>query len=496
MAAADIWSRSYVKEQIEKALLNPIRAFRPKYLPLMMVYFAYGALGLITVAESFWIKKSLTLSPSELAALNVWLALPWTVKMVFGELVDAVPILGSQRRSYVFIGAAFIAAGLLLLAGAAGGWLTFASPENVYRLGAFVSVLGVVIQDVAADAMSTEVVERENPDGTPRDKAEVDRELGMVQVLGRLALSFGIFLVAGLAGWMAGLYAYATVFLAGLVIPVVSLSGALLIKLKPVETRPIDWRILGGGLLYGAFVLTLAGTALPYNQEIVFVVSMAVVCAMLWRVVRDLDEATKRIIFYAALIIFVYRAAPAVGHGYTWFAIDVLGFDEAFQGTLNQIGAGLALLGMWLFSDAITRKPVPLVLLWLTIVTTILSLPSLGLTLGLSEWTERVFGFGARTIAIIDTAASSPFAQLSMIPLLTLCAIYAPKGRRATWFALMASLMNLALVAGALQTKYLNDIFVVARGSYENLPYIVSWAIAIGLVVPLMAIFAFGRRLR
>ena len=83
-----------------------------------------------------------------------------------------------------------------------------------------------------------------------------------------------------------------------------------------------------------------------------------------------------------------------------------------------------------------------------------------------------------------------------MIPLLTLCAIYAPRGRRATWFALMASLMNLALVAGALQTKYLNEIFVVGRGNYENLPYIVVWALAIGFVVPLAAILAFGRRLR
>ncbi len=407
-----------------------------------------------------------------------------------------MPILGSQRRAYVFVGASFIAAGLLLLAGAAGGWLHFASPENLYRLGAFASVLGVVIQDVAADAMSTEVVERENPDGSPRDKAVVDRELGMVQVLGRLSLSFGIFLVAGLAGWIASIYAYSTVFLMGLIIPLVSVSGALLISLKPVEILPIDWRILGGGLVYGAFVLTLAGTDIPFNQEIVFVVSMVVVCAMLWRVVGDLDETTKETIFYAALIIFVYRASPAAGQGYTWFVIDVLGFDEAFQGTLAQIGAGLALLGMWLFSDAITRRPVPLVLLWLTVITTLLSLPSLGLTLGLSEWTERVFGFGARTIAIIDTAASSPFAQLSMIPLLTLCAIYAPAGRRATWFALMASLMNLALVAGALQTKYLNEIFVVGRGAYENLPYIMIWAIGIGFFVPLAVILGFGRRLR
>jgi len=495
MATAQVWTRDYLIERLEDALLNPIRSFRPKYLPLMMVYFAYGALGLIAVAEAFWIKKALTLTPVELAALNVWLTLPWTVKMVFGELVDSVAILGSQRRAYVFIGATFIAIGLVLLAGAAGGWIAFASPETLYRLGAFASVLGVVIQDVAADAMSTEVVDRENPDGTPRDKDEVDRELGMVQVMGRLSLSFGMFLVAGLAGWIASVYAYETVFLVGLIIPVVSVSGAFLISLKPVPTRPIDWRILGGGLVYGAFVLALAGSSVPYNQEIVFVVSMAVVCTMLARVIRDVDEATKQTIFYAALIIFVYRATPAAGQGYTWFAIDVLGFDEAFQGTLNQIGAGLALLGMWLFSDAITRRRVPVVLLWLTVITTLLSLPSLGLSLGLADWTEQVFGFGARTIAILDTAVSSPFAQLSMIPLLTLCAIYAPEGRRATWFALMASLMNLALVAGALQTKYLNEIFVVGRGAYENVPYILAWAIAIGFVVPLAAIFAFGRRL-
>ena len=137
MAEANVWSRAYLAEQFKTALLNPIRAFRPRYLPLMMVYFAYGALGLITVAESFWIKKALTLSPSELAALSVWLTLPWTVKMVFGELVDAVPILGSQRRSYVFIGATFIASGLLLLAGAAGGWITFCKsgePLSAWRL--------------------------------------------------------------------------------------------------------------------------------------------------------------------------------------------------------------------------------------------------------------------------------------------------------------------------------------------------------------------------
>lgn len=495
MTDAPAATRSYFSGQLKKALLNPIQAFRWQYLPLLMVYFAYGALGLVAVAETFWIKNNLRMTPAELAALTVWLTLPWTIKMVFGELVDAVPVLGSQRRVYVFLGGALVATGLLMLAGAAGGWLTFTSPENIYRLGSFLNIVGVVLQDVTADAMSTEVVQRTNLDGTPRPKDDINRDLGMVQVLGRLALSLGMFSVAGISGWLASIYSYEAVFLMGLIIPVISVTGAMLVKLDKVESRPVDWRILGGGLLFGLTVVALGWFQVPYNQEIVFTVSMAVVITMLTRVVGDLDVDTKRKIFYAALIIFVFRAAPSVGSGYTWFTMDVLGFDEAFQGTLNQIGTALALAGTWLFSDAITRRPVAQVLLWLTIVGTALSLPSLGLTLGLHEWTQAMFGFGARTIAVIDTAASSPFAQLSMIPLLTLCAIYAPEGRRATWFALMASLMNLALVAGALQTKYLNMALVVDRGNYANLPQLLGTAMAIGFIAPLAAILLFGNRI-
>jgi hypothetical protein len=250
--------RASFSESLDTALLNPIRAFRPKYLPLLMVYFAYGSLGLISVAESFWIKKSLVLSPEELASLSIWLSMPWTVKMVFGELVDAVPLFGSQRRSYVFIGAILIAADFLLLAGTAADWFAFAEPDELYRIAAFLGILGVVIQDVAADAMSTEVVERTYKDGRSRRKSEVDRELGMVQVLGRIAMSIAAFIVAGLAGWVAVRYSYSTVFLIALVIPIISVSGALLVDLEPVERRPIDWRILGGGLAYGAVVLVLA----------------------------------------------------------------------------------------------------------------------------------------------------------------------------------------------------------------------------------------------
>lgn len=482
------------RAKFEAAVLGPIRAMKREYLPLLMVYFAYGALGLTAVAESFWIKRDLNWSPADLASLGVWLALPWTIKMVFGELVDTVPVAGSQRRAYVFIGAGMIATSLLLLAAAAGKWITALRVDQLYVIASLLSVTGVVVQDVVADAMSTEVVPRVNPDGSPRPKADIDHDLGMVQVLGRLALAFGIFSVAGVSGWLAQYVSYQTVFLCGLVVPVISISGALLVKLEAHEQRPTDWRILGGGIAFGACVVLLALSGIPFNQEIVFVFSLGVIIWMLSRVVHEIDAETRSRIFYAAVIIFAFRATPSVGEGYRWFTIDVLGFNESFYGTLQQIGAAISIIGAWLLSDFVTRRPVPQVLLWITLIGTVLSLPTIGLAFRIDQWTESVFGFGARTITVIDSAASSPLDQLSMIPLLTLVAIYAPAGHRATWFALMASLMNLALVAGALQTKYLNTLLPVDRGAYDNLPMLTVWVVLIGLSVPVAAILAFGRR--
>ncbi|MGE0035273.1 MAG: hypothetical protein AB7S93_06525 [Xanthobacteraceae bacterium] len=476
-------------------LLQPIRAFRWRYLPLLMVYFAYGALGLIDVTRDMWVKESLTLNPAQLAEIGVWLNLPWTVKMVFGELVDSVPIFGSQRRSYILIGATLTACGLLTLAGAAGGWLTFTVPGKLYLTGALLIVIGTVVQDVVADAMSTEVVSRVDEAGGARSDHDIRADLGMVQVLGRLSLSAGILAVAGLSGWLAGFLPRETVFFLGLIIPVISVTGVMLIKAETVERRPIDWRILGGGLAFGAVVLALALSSVPYGQELIFVVSMAVICTMLVFVTRDLDHESRLAILYTSIIIFAFRATPAVGDGYFWWTLDVLKFDEAFYGTLRQTAAVIALVAMWLFSRQLTEYSVTKVLFWLAVAGTVLSLPNISLYYGLHHWTEEHFGFGARTIALIDAATTSPFAQLSMIPLLALVAYYAPAGHRATWFALMASLMNMALVAGQLQTKYLNQIFVVERGAYDELGVLLITAIALGLVIPVAAIALFGRRI-
>ena len=229
-------------------LLLPVHSLHVRYLPVLILFFATGAIGLIDVTRDMWIKERLTLSLAELAAIAVWLTLPSTMKMVVGELVDKVPILGSRRKSYVFIGAGLIAAGMLTFAAAAGGWHGSFSPNRLYFVGAMLITIGLIVQDVVALAMSAEAVARVDANGAPRSDEKVRSELGTLQALCALSLSIGYLAVAGLSGWLAAIYGRDTVFLICLIIPAISIISSLLahgeIK-EPCRSHPIDFRISG-----------------------------------------------------------------------------------------------------------------------------------------------------------------------------------------------------------------------------------------------------------
>src|SRR3712207_819876 len=190
------------------------------------------------------------------------------------------------------------------------------------------------------------------------------------------------------------------------------------------------------------------------------------------------------------------RAAPSPGPGLQRWQIDALGYDQAFFGVLAQLGTGLAIAGSLLLGGRIVRWPLGAVLAWLAVLGAALTLPTIGMLFGLHQWTEATFGFGARTIGLVDTVLSAPLAQLGMIPMLTLIALHAPAGRQATWFALVASLMNLALQAGTVLSRGLNALFPVERGEYAHLPALVVSATLAGLALTLVAVALLGRRMR
>ena len=139
----------------------------------------------------------------------------------------------------------------------------------------------------------------------------------------------------------------------------------------------------------------------------------------------------------------------------------------------------------------------------LSIIGTVLLLPSVGMYYGLHEWTAALTGgvVDARFIAVINTALESPLGQVAMIPMLAWIAKNAPAHMKATFFAVFASFTNLALSAASLGTKYLNQVFVVTRevkdkvtgdivslADYSELGFLLITVMLITLILPIGAV--------
>lgn len=476
-------------------LMTPIRAIRLRYIPLLLIYFAYGSSVFVGIAGNFWVKKELSLSAEDLLALGVWLTVPWTIKMIFGQMVDSVSIFGSNRKVYVLIGAILMAASTVMLIGIVGehAWIAGYSKESVYIFASVVGVVGFVMQDVVADTMTTEVVD------TSQSASDIKKELAIIQVLSRLSLGLAIFIMGWLGGELASIYDYETVYILSLFIPILSIVGILFVRLNPVKPSKLNKQVLFGGLLFAIFVILVGYNDVPYSQEIVFVVSLGVVLYLLSTVIGDLDAQTIKHIKMAMIVIFVYRAMPSVGPALQWWEIDVLGFDESFFAKLAMIGGGIALAGLWFAAKFIVDRSIGKVLIFLTIISTVLSLPILAMYYNI----HSMLGLDARTVALVDTALASPFDYIAGVLMLTLVAIYAPEGKKGTWFALMASLMNIALSASGLFSKYLNKVFVLTReikengvvvtpANYDDLGILLWIVIGIGFVVPIVTIWMFN----
>lgn len=513
---------SWLTQKLSTALLTPVKSLKTRYIPLLLIYFAYGFQSVLSVTLTFWEKENLTLGTEEFIVISAWLTMPWTLKMIFGQLVDNFKIFRSRRKAYIFIGAILLTLGYLALMGMmiehpAVTWM--GNQFTMYLTANLLVVFGFMIQDVTADTMTTEVVDREG-----KSDGEIKTELAMVQILGRLSLMGAGVVAAFLTGTLAEAFKATPekIIWVALLIPLLSILGALFVRLDVTEHPEhgkFNKTVMTGGILYAAFMLLMAfwdkivaqasggvGTVLqtlsPYTQELTFVVSAVLLVYLIFWLLKDESKERRRMIFLVLLTIFIFRATPSVGPGTSWWAIDILGFDRAFFGVLKIIGAVIPLVVLWLFADYIASKPVRSVLIFLTIVGAVLSLPELGLYYNLHE----ALGWSPRFIMAIDTVWDSPLLHISMIPMLALIAYYAPAHARGTWFAVAASFMNLAMTAAGLGTKYLNKLFIVTREvtdeageiitqmDYSQLGWLMITVIAIGTIIPLIAIYAFLRK--
>ncbi len=513
------------------------REMRLSYLPPLMVYVAAGISSLTAIVGTFYVKERLGLSAEFLAALGFWMALPWALKMPIGHLVD---LIWRWKSLLVYLGASLIMVSLLIMIGLLGYTDTLrsvASIESWYVAAALLAPIGYVLQDVVADAMTVEAVPRVEANGKPFSLEKRKQMHVTMQTLGRVAIIGGSVLVSianvilmrdvGTMPEEGRTAAYLLVYKLALVIPFISVCGVFFASwlrrqnmrrlvlqglsckeaeaLLTIHTEapPVNWWILGGGAAFTIVSLSIGLGGFSAAEEIVFCLSMGIILFLIWRLSSELDTEARNLLVGTAILIFIFRALPNPGAGITWWMIDQLGFDQQFLATLSLIGAVLTLVGMFIFRRFMAERSMAYIIGALTIASTLLSFPIIGMYFGLHEWTAAQTGgiVDARFIAIIDTAIESPLGQIAMIPMLAWIANSAPDKLKATFFAVMASFTNLALSASQLGTKYINQIFVVTRevrdpvtseisvsADYSELGILLITVTVIGFILPLLAI--------
>jgi len=527
---------------IDRNLLELGREMRLSYLPPLMVYCAAGVSGLTGIVGTFFVKDYLGLSAAFLAALGFWAGIPWALKMPIGHLVD---LMWRYKAGLVYLGASLIAASLLIMIGLIGSpdAMRAVMPiEAWFVLSVLLSPVGYVMQDAVADAMTVEAVPRLDARGAPIPPDTIRLMHTTMQMLGRVAIIGGTVLVslANVAMFQGSetlpeadkVAIYLRIYELALIIPALSVSGVLLggfLKRRearrlaalgrsraeidrllhdPEEKTPPNWWILGGSAVFVALTISVGLSGFRYGQEIIFATSFAIIGFMISRLLRELSPEAARTLLGTVIIIFAFRALPGPGAGASWWMIDELGFDQSFLSRLDLITSTLTLAGLFLFRRFMAEKSIAQIVIFLTLATTALSLPIIGMFHGLHEWTAAHTGgvVDARFIAIANTALESPLGQVSMVPMLAWIANSAPAHLKATFFAVMASFTNLALSASQLGTKYLNQLHTIARevkdaatgaittpADYSELGTLLLTVTLIGLVLPLLAIL-FTRR--
>ncbi len=127
-------------------------------------------------------------SPATIAMFMGLLALPWSLKLVFGLVSDLVPLFGSRRRNYLLISCVSASVGLLVLyifpVPAGSHWVLFT--------WLLLPTIGIAFGDVLVDALMVET-------GQPRGLT------GRLQSIQWTAVNFSMLLTGVVGGYLSEL---------------------------------------------------------------------------------------------------------------------------------------------------------------------------------------------------------------------------------------------------------------------------------------------------
>jgi len=396
--------------------LEKILGIQPdgEIVAILLIYFVQGALGLARLATTFFLKDELHLAPAEQAAIAGILALPWMLKPVYGFVSDGFPILGSKRRSYIFLSGILGAASYFALSQPA-----LVSTAKAAIIVCMLSSLSVAVSDVVADSI---VVEKAR-------KAGSQAVSGTLQSFCWGSSSFGSIISAYYSGHLLELMTTRQVFGITAVLPLLVCFSSLLVQ-----------------------------------EETQIKTSIKAQVKTLWTAIKEQK------VWLPALFVFLWQGTPTCDTAFFYFLNNELHISPEFFGKLRLVGAIASLSGVWIFQKFLKELPITKLLAWSTVVGVPLGFLPLVLFYKLNSEIgipNEVFMFG-------DDIIMSVLGQIAFMPTLILAARLCPVGVEGALFATLMSIFNggsaMGSELGALLTKLLN----VTDTNFSNFPVLLT----------------------
>ncbi len=385
---------------------------------IALVYFVQGAMSITHLAVSFFLKDQLGLSPAQTASLLGIGMIPWTIKPLYGLISDGLPIFGYRRRPYLVISS--------LLGTIA--WVCMTTIVNTAALATLMLVLSsmaIAFFDAIIDALVVQ-----------RARTESAGDAGSLQSFTWAAMSVGGIVSAYFSGFLLEHWGIKLVFAIAALLPLLVTISAFAIADQPV---------------------TQVENVLDNTKQ----------------QLKQLKKAiTSKQIWLPMLFIFLWQATPSADAAFFFFTTNELHFNPEFLGTVRLVTNVAGLGGIWIFQRYLKNVPMRTIFLWTTVISTVLGMTSLLLI----THANRALGIDDRWFSLGDSLILSVAGRIAYMPVLVLAARLCPEGIEATLFALLMSVMNLAMLCSTQLGAISTHILGITDTDFTNLWLLVAIA--------------------
>jgi hypothetical protein len=132
-------------------VVDPVDLFHMQNVAILCSYFSVGLVSsFISTPLNIYLVEVLDAEPRVQNTIGILQTLPWSLKLIFGFLSDAVPVFGVHRKPYLIAGCIVYSLSFLVYA------LLDTNDATLLALAIFVGTLGLICFDVMTDTMCVE----------------------------------------------------------------------------------------------------------------------------------------------------------------------------------------------------------------------------------------------------------------------------------------------------------------------------------------------------